>query len=177
MGAPALPAGRVASCALLGLAALLLVAACCSAWSGASRLAAREGDGASASAAAAAFVRAHGSFDHRRAELYAPRLAALATGELQRALASARVDPAAVSGRLVGAALVESAELTSLRGDTAVVAVRVRQERTRVDPGSGAELREDITRHASLRLVRSGGRWLVAEMELIGDHAGAGGAR
>ena len=175
MPAPALPAGRGASCALLGLAAVLAVAAACSAWSGASRLAARDGDGAAASAAA--FVRASGSFDHRRAELYAPLLAALATGALGRALASASVDPAAVAGRLVGTAIVESAEVTSLQGDTAVVAVRFRQERTRVDPGSGAELREGATQHASLRLVRAGGRWLVAGLELIGEHAGARGAR
>ena len=165
---------RGAACALLALAALLLVAACCSAWNGASRLAAREGDGASASAAAGAFVRASGSFDHRRAELYAPRLAALATGELRRALTGASVDPDARRERLTGTALVESAEITSLSRDTAVVTVRSRHEWSRVDPESGAEIREEATRWQNLRLLRRGGSWLVAEMELIGERAGAG---
>ena len=165
---PALLAGRGASCALLGLAALLVAAAACSAWSGASRLAAREDDRTAAQAAATSFVRAHGSFDYREAELYAPRLAALAMGELGRALATASVDPAAVAGRLVSAALVESAEVTSLSGGAAVVVVRFRQERSRIDPASGAALRDDAARHASLRLVRSGGSWLVAELELVG---------
>ena len=171
-------AGRGAAYALLGLAAVLAVAAAASAWSGASRLAAREDDRAAASAAAAAFVRAYGGFDYRRAELYAPGLAALATGELGASLASASVDPAAVAGRLVGRALVESAEVTSLQDGAAVVAVRSRQERIRIDPGSGAEVREGSTQHASLRLVREGDGWLVAELELTGvEQAGARGAR
>lgn len=171
-------AGHRAAYALLGLGAILAVAAAASAWSGASRFAAREEDRASAAAAAAAFVRAYGGFDYRRAELYAPRLAGLAAGELGEALAAASIDPAAVAERRIDTALVESAEVSSLAGGAAVVAVRSRQERTRIDPGSGAEVREGATQHASLRLVRSGGSWLVAELELIGgEHAGARGAR
>jgi len=162
---------------MLGLSALLAVAAACSAWSGASRLAARGDDGVSAETAAASFVRAYGSFDHRRADLYAPGLAALATGELRRALTGGSVDPGARRERLTGTARIESAELTSLSRDTAVVTVRSRHGWSRVDPGSGAELWEEATRWQSLRLLRRGGSWLVAEMELTGDHAGAGGAR
>ena len=171
-------AGRGAAYALLGLAGLLVLAAAASAWSGVSRLSARGDDAASAEEAAAAFVRAYAEFDYRRAELYAPRLAGLAAGGLKSALASASVDPAAVAGRLSGTAAVESARVTSLAGDAAVVAVRSRQERTRVDGESGEVVSEAVTQHASLRLVRSGTRWLVAELELVSEEpAGAAGAR
>ena len=174
----AVSAGRGAACALLGLAAVLAVAGGCSAWNGASRLAARGDDAASAEAASAAFIRAYGSFDYRSAELYAPRLAALAAGDLRRALQNASVDPAASRERRAGAVVVESAEVTSLQGDTAVVAVRSVQQWSRTDPGSGEEIREVATRHASLRLVRSDGSWLVAELNVTGGgRAGARGAR
>ena len=62
-------AGRGAGYALLGLAAVLVLAAGASAWSGASRLSARGDDLASAEEAAAAFVRAYATFDYREAEL------------------------------------------------------------------------------------------------------------
>ncbi|MCY4638856.1 MAG: hypothetical protein OXC94_00735 [Chloroflexi bacterium] len=56
--------------------------------------------------------------------------------------------------------------------------VRSRQERTRLDGESGEVVSEAVTQHASLRLVRSGGRWLVAELELGSEEpAGAAGAR
>lgn len=169
---------RVAACALLGLAALLTLVAACSVWSGASRLTAREGDRASAEAAAAAFVRAYGEFDYRRAEHYTARLAALTTGELHEALASAAVDRAALAHRRTSAAFVESASVTSLSGGAASVAVRSRQDRAWVDPVGGETFREAVTQHASVRLIRGGERWLVAELELIGEEpAGARVAR
>ena len=82
-----------------------------------------------------------------------------------------------MDGRVTGAAVVESARVTSLTGDAAVVAVISMQERTRAVPGSGVVVRESVRQHASLRLVRSGGRWLVAELELVSEEpAGAEGA-
>ena len=171
-------AGRGAAYALLGLAALLMVLAAASAWSGASRLAARGDDRAAAEAAAGAFVRAYAGFDYRRAELYAPRVAALATGDLREAIASASVDGAALEERVTGTAAIESAEVRSLSGDAAVVEVRSRWERARVEPRSGGEIREGGTQRVRLRLVRAEGRWLVAGLELVGEEpAGAPGAR
>ena len=171
-------AGRGAAYALLGLAALLMVLAISSGWSGASRLASRGDEPADDPAGAAtAFVRAYGNFDYRRAERYTADLAELTTGALRDALRGAAVDGAALAEQRTSTALVESAVLDAQSGEAAVVTVRSRQERSWLDPANGRRAREAVVQLVSCRLVREDGRWLVAELVLIGEEtAGASGA-
>ena len=171
-------AGRGAAYALLGLAALLMAIAVSSGWSGASRLAGRGDDRAAARAAAAAFVTAYGGFDYRDAEAYTTRLAEFSGGELRVALAGAAVDPVAVAQRRTSSAAVQSVAVTALSGAAATATVRSLQERTWRDPASGRAVQEQVTQHVSCRLVRADGRWLVAELLLLGETpVGAEGAR
>ena len=172
-------AGRGAAYALLGLAALLMVLAISSGWSGASRLASRGDEPADDPAGAAtAFVRAYGNFDYRGAERYMADLAELTTGALRDALRGAAVDGAALAEQRTSTALVESAVLDAQSDRASVVTVRSRQERSWLDSANGRRAREAVVQLVSCRLVREGGRWLVAELVLIGEEtAGASGAQ
>ncbi len=178
--------GRRARYALLGLGTALLVLAVASGWSGTSRPAGGAEDRASVAAAAGAFVRAYGAFDHRRPEGYTKRLAALAAGDLRDALGAASVDPGVVAAGRLSTARVESVRVTSLSGSSAGASVRSRHQRSWTDPATGRAVREAVTQHAALRLVRDGDRWLVAGLALVreepaapppAERAGAAGAR
>ena len=178
-------AGRGPGYALLALAALLVAMAVTSAWSGASRLAGRGEDGAARAAAdaaavetaASAFVSAYGGFDYRDPDGYTARLAALSAGELRDAIALSAVDPAAVAGRRLSRASVESVSVTALSAAAAESTVRSLQQRSWLDPASGRAGGEEVTQQVRLRLVREGGRWLVTEVVLLGEEpAGAQGA-
>ncbi len=171
-------AGRGAAYALLGLAALLMVLVVSSGWSGVSRLAGRDEErAADPASAASAFVRAYGNFDYRRAERYTADVAELTTGPLRDALRGAAVDQAALAEQRTSTAVVESAVLDARSGQAAVVTVRSRQERSWLDPANGRRATEAVLQLVSCRLVHEDGRWLVAELVLIGEEtAGASGA-
>jgi len=161
--------GRGPAYALLGLAGLLLAIAVSSGWSGATRLADREDDRGAAEAAAAAFVTAYGTFDFRDPDGYTTRLVELTAGELRTAIAGAAVDPAAVTQQRASAVRIESVSVTALSDVAATASVRATHERSRLDPASGGLIEEHVTQHVSLRLIREGERWLVAELLVLGE--------
>ena len=170
--------GRGPAYALLGLAGLLVAIAVSSGWRGATRLVGREGDRAAVEAAAAAFVRAYGGFDFRDPEGYTARLVELTAGELRTAIAEAAVDSSAVAQQRASSAHIESVSVTALSDIAATATVRATHERSRLDQASGALVQERVTQHVSLRLVREDGRWLVAELLVLGEQpAGAPGVR
>ncbi len=161
--------GRGAAYALLAIAAVLLAIAAASGWSGASGLAARRDDRAAVEAAARSFVAAYGNFDFRDAGAYAARLADLSTGDLQHAVAKAAVDPAAIAAERTSSSRVESVTVTALSGGNAAATVRSTQDREWRDPASGALVHQQVTQDVSLGLVRTDGRWLVADFQLLGQ--------
>ncbi|MPY81144.1 MAG: hypothetical protein GEV04_22495 [Actinophytocola sp.] len=170
--------GRGPAYALLGLAGLLLAIAVSSGWSGATRLADREDDRGAVGAAAAAFVTAYGSFDFRNPDGYTARLVELTAGELRTAITEAAVDPAAVAQQRASTTRIESVSVTALSDVAATATVRATHERSWRDAASGALVQEHVMQHVSLRLVREGERWLVAELLVLGEEAGgAQGAR
>ena len=156
--------GRGAAYALLGLSGLLFAIALGSGWSGASRLAARSDESAAVAEAASAFVVAYGSFDFRDPGGYIPRLAALTAGELHDAVTRAVVDPQAIAGQRAATATVDAASVTALSDVAGTVSVRSTHRRSWLEPSSGALIHEQLVQTVSLRLVREGGRWLVAEL-------------
>lgn len=162
-------AGRGTAYALLGLAGLLIAIAVSSGWNGATRLAARGDDARAVEDAAAAFVTAYGAFDFRDARSYSARLAELTTGELRGAIVSAAVDPNAVAQQRTTTARVESVSVTALSEAAATATVRSMHERAWRDALSARAIREHVVQHVSCRLVREGGRWLVAELLLISE--------
>lgn len=161
--------GRGPAYALLGLAGLLVAIAVSSGWSGASRLADREDERAAVEAAASEFVTAYGTFDFRDAEGYTAHLVALTVGELRTAIAEADVDPSAVAHQRTSMVHIEAVSVTALSDVAATATVRATHERTRLDEASGRLIEERVTQHISLRLVREGKRWLVAELLVLGE--------
>jgi len=159
--------GRGAAYALLGLAGLLFAIALGSGWSGASRLAARSDESAAVAEAASAFVVAYGSFDFRDPGGYIDRLAALTAGELREAVSLAAVDSQAIARQRSATATVDSVSVTALSGVAGTVSVRSTHHRSWLEPGSGALIHEQLVQTVSLRLVREGGRWLVAELAVV----------
>ncbi|MEZ4503149.1 MAG: hypothetical protein R3C39_11030 [Dehalococcoidia bacterium] len=171
-------AGRGPAYALLGLAGLLVAIAISSGWSGATRLADREDERGEVEASAAAFVTAYGTFDFRDPDGYSARLVDLTTGELRTAIAEADIDPAAVAQQRASTARIESVSVTALSDVAATATVRATHERSWRDPASGRLVEERVTQHVSLRLVREGERWPVAELLVLGEQpADAQGAR
>jgi hypothetical protein len=169
--------GRTAGYALLGLAGLLFAFAVLSGWSGAQRYASREDETRAVRAAAAAFVAAYGSFDHRTQDAYAPHLAALTTGELQEALTNAAIDPDAVRLERVITTEIVSVTVTSLADDVATADVTAEQTRRWVDPVLGHTLHALVVQRITCRLLREEGGWLVAELRLQSQEPARPGAR
>jgi hypothetical protein len=158
--------GRATGYALLAFAGLLLVLAVMSGWSGAQRIGSREDDTRAVESAAAAFVTAYGTFDHRDPDAYATRLIALTTGAMRDALAEAAVDPDAARLRRAITTRIESVSLTALSRADATALVTAVQERRWVDPVLGTALGEDIQQRVTCRLVQEDGRWLVVELRV-----------
>lgn len=158
--------GRAAGYALLGCGGLLLVLAVLSGWSGAQRIGNREHDTRAVEAAAAAFVTAYGSFDHRDPDAYTARLVALTAGPLRDALARAAVDPDADRLQRGIATNVESVSVTALSATAATASVTAVQKRRWRDPALGMAQQHVIRQHVTCRLVREDGRWLVVELRV-----------
>ena len=73
---------------------------------------------------------------------------------------------------------IESVSVTALSDIAATATVRATHERTRLDRASGRLIDEQVAQHVSLRLVREDGRWLVAELLVLGEQpADAQGVR
>lgn len=159
-------AGRAGGYVLLGLAGLLFAIAVLSGWSGAQRLVGREDDTGAVEHAAAAFVTAYGTFDHREQYEYTARLVALTSGPLHEALAQATVAPDAARLQRAIATRVESVSLTALSDGDATASVTAVQERRWVDPVLDTSHSEVVTQRVTCRLVRGDGRWLVVELRL-----------
>ena len=158
--------GRAAGYALLGCGGLLLVLAVLSGWSGAQRIGSREHDTRAVEAAAAAFVTAYGSFDHRDPDAYTTRLAALTAGALRDAVARAAVDPDAARLQRGIATEVESVSVTALSAAAATASVTAVQERRWRDPTLGTAQEQVIRQRVTCRLVQEDGRWLVVELRV-----------
>lgn len=158
--------GRAASYALLGCGALLLVLAVLNGWRGAQGIGSREHDTRAVEAAAAAFVTAYGSFDHRDPDAYTVRLVALTAGALREAVARAAVDPDAARLQRGIATDIESVSVTALSATAATAAVTAVQERRWQDPALGTAQQQVIRQHVTCRLVQEDGHWLVAELRV-----------
>lgn len=158
--------GRAAGYALLGCGALLLVLAVLSGWSGAQRIGSREHEARAVEAAAAAFVTAYGSFDHRDPDAYTTRLVALTAGPLHDALTRAAVDPDAARVQRGIATDVESVSVTALSATAASALVTAVQSRRWGDPTLGTAQQQVVRQHVTCRLVQEDGRWLVVELRM-----------
>jgi hypothetical protein len=153
--------------AVVGLAGLLLVMALVSGWQGTTRLTSRGDDTAAVEEAARGFVEAYGTFDFRDQESYRRRLLPLTTGPLREAIASSQVDPVAVSEQRTITTRVVAVQVTALSQDQATASVTGEQVSRGVDPTAGRLVEESIVQQVACRLVREGGRWLVAEFRLL----------
>jgi len=160
---------RGAAVLVVGFAGLLLALAGVSAWQGTSRLRDRGGDRGQVEAAARAFVKAYGSFDSRDPTGYREHLLALSTGSIRDALTVAEVDPVALARSRTVRTWVVSVEVTALAGGQATASLVTEQERTEVDPASGHPRAELVRQRVTCRLIRVDGRWLVAEVRLLGE--------
>lgn len=169
--------GRTAGYALLALAGVLLVLAIMSAWSGTQRFASREDNTRSVQDAAAAFVVAYGTFDHREPEAYTSRLVALTADPLRGALDEASVDPDAARVERAITTRIETVTVTALSDGEATVAVTAVQERRWADPVLGLVLQDSVRQRVSCRLLEEGGRWLVAELRLQSEEPARADAR
>ena len=158
--------GRAAGYALLGCGGLLLVLAVLSGWSGAQRIGNREHDTRAVAAAAAAFVTAYGSFDHRDPDAYTTRLVALTAGPLREAVARAAVEPDAARLQRGIATEVESVAVTALSGTAATASVTAVQERRWHDPALRTSQQQVIRQRVTCRLVQEDGRWLVVKLRV-----------
>ena len=156
--------GRGAGYVLLGLAGLLLVLAVTSSWSGAQRI--RTRGGGAVEAAAAAFVTAYGTFDHRDQGAYATRLIPLTAGPMRQALAEAEIVSDAARLQRMIATHIESVSVTALSKAEATALVTAVQERRWVDPVLATAHQEDVRQRVICRLAEEGGRWLVIELRL-----------
>jgi len=164
-------AARWPGVALLGLAGLLLAVGVASIWSGASRHAGREDTAAAATAAAAAFVRAYGTYDAPVRAEYVESLAVLAGGPLRAAIGAAVLDEEALRHHRHAETQVESSTVTALSADTATVAVTALQRRRWSDPSLGQTQHEQVRQVVICRLVRVDGQWLVVELRLQSEEA------
>ena len=158
--------GRAAGYALLGCGGLLLVLAVVSGWSGAQRIGSREHETRAVEAAAAAFVAAYGTFDHRDPDAYTAHLVALTGGALRDALARASVASDAGRRHRVIATDIESVSVTALSATGATASVTAVQERWWSDPTPGTAHQQVIRQHVTCRLVQEDGRWLVVELQV-----------
>ncbi len=158
--------GRRAGYALLAFAAVLFVVAAIGGWRGAERITAREDQARAVEGAAAEFVLAYGTFDHRTPTAYTARLIDLTAGVLHDALASSAVDPDAARLQRAITTHIEATAATALSPTEATAVVTAVQERRWTDPAFGDERSESVRQRITCRLVREEGRWLVAEMRL-----------
>ncbi len=160
---------RGAAVLVVGFAGLLLVLAGVSAWQGTARLSNRGGERAQAEAAARAFVKAYGTFDYRDPAGYRDHLLTLSTGSILTALAGSEVDPVALARRQTIRTWVLSVEVTALARNQATALLTADQERGEVDPVTGNQRAIVVRQRVICRLKRVGGRWLMAEVRLLGE--------
>lgn len=161
--------GRGALLALVGLAGLLLVLAVLSGWQGTSRLTSR-GDATSAvEQAAASFVESYGTFDFRDPSSYKQRLLTLTTDSVREAVAASQVDPAAMGQQRTITTRVTAVQVSALSESEAAASVAAQQLRRSVEAASGRLVEERVQQRVACRLVREGGRWLVAEFRLVSE--------
>lgn len=157
-------AGRSVGYAMLGLAAALLAVAIAAGWSGARRLAHRGGDTSAVALAAADFVRAYGTFDHRAPETYTQQLAALTGGDLRRAVMASVVDSSVPERSM--STRVEAVRVTAASDTHASATVTAVQHRSWFDAGSRRAREEQVKQRVVCELVREDGRWLVVALRL-----------
>jgi hypothetical protein len=154
---------------VVGLAGLLLALAGVSAWQGTARLSGRGNEREAVATAARAFAKAYGGFDYRDPAGYRDHLLTMTTGTIHAVLAASEADPVAVAQRRTTSMRVASVEVTALAGHQATAVVVADQERIEIDPASGLQREEIIRQHLMCRLARVDGRWLVAEVRLLGE--------
>jgi type II secretory pathway pseudopilin PulG len=158
-----------AAVVLAGLAGGLLALAVLSGWQGVTRLAGREDERTQAIAVARAFAEAYGTFDFRAPDAYREQLLALTTGTLRAAIAAAEPDPVVLAHQHRTATRVTRVQVTALAGHQATATVAAEQRRWGVDPATGHPLAADARQRLVCRLVREGGRWLVAEVRVVAE--------
>jgi len=162
--------GRNGAMAVLGgLAGLLLVIAAVSGWQGAARLRGQGDDIHDVEEATRQFVEAYGTFDFRDPEAHRERLMTLSTGPVFAAVATSPIDAVAVGQQQTVTTEVLTVQVTALSGDEATASATADQTRRALDPATG-QLRTLRTRqHVNCRLIRTAGRWLIAEFRLVSE--------
>jgi len=154
---------------LAGLAGLLLVLAVVSGWQGTARLSGRTDESARVEEAVRAFINAYGTFDFRAPDAHRQQLLDFTTGDLRAAVLASETDPAALVRKSDMTTQVTAVQVTALSGDAATASVTAVQYSQGVDPASGRQTEDRVSRRQICRLVREGGRWLVAEVRLVSE--------
>ncbi len=150
------------------LAAVLLAVMAAAGCQAAARVAARTDATAAVERAASAFVVRAGAVDPAGAAGYAAALTPWTTGPLRQALQGAMEDRSVRTLRRETVTRVETAVVTALGRDEAVVAVAAVQARRWLDARAGMQ-HERVRQRIVCRLERIAGRWLVAELRVLAE--------